>query len=263
MTKQVSAIELTEYCNKILNSNSYKDGCVNGLQVDATFTKPIKKIAYSVDAGLSVIKAAIKINADILLTHHALIWGQGERAITDISAQKLGLLFNNKCSLFSYHLPLDGDLTYGNGIGIANWFKTKKIDISKISGFGMCDGSFVGLRGELKKAVSLNEIYKILKTFPDSSYQYFFPFGKQTIKTIGIVTGAGDFAIQEAAINGIDLFLSGEPKQSVYHNAKEAEQSCAFVGHYASETFGVELLAKHIGKKFGIDIVKINEPTGI
>jgi putative NIF3 family GTP cyclohydrolase 1 type 2 len=59
------------------------------------------------------------------------------------------------------------------------------------------------------------------------------------------------------------LLITGEPKQSAYHQAKEHQVSVLCVGHYASETFGVRALERVLRERFRVQTAWLSEPTGI
>ena len=67
-----------------------------------------------------------------------------------------------------------------------------------------------------------------------------------------MVSGGAAEHVAEAAEQGYDVFLSGEPKLSAYHEARERGIHAVFAGHYATETFGVRALAGLLRKRFRI-----------
>lgn len=88
-------------------------------------------------------------------------------------------------------------------------------------------------------------------------------FGKKKISRIGVISGGGSFALQEAADKGIDVLLIGEFKHGAYHTAKELGIHVIAAGHYQTETFGVKALMPVLKKKFGVDVVFLDAPTGL
>ena len=75
--------------------------------------------------------------------------------------------------------------------------------------------------------------------------------------------GGAEALRADAEAAGIDLLITGEPKQSTYHLAKELGRSVICMGHYASETFGVRALERVLQNEFRVETVWISEPTGI
>ena len=248
---------LTNYLDTLLEAKSYQDFAYNGLQVDAGNSN-IKVIAFAVDAGLSVIEQAASLKADLLIVHHGLLWG-GEQPITGSFGTKIRALMSARCSLYASHLPLDGNTELGNATGLAKFFGAKDL-------LPFCEykGRTIGMRASLPTPTSLNDLKKLSRKFIGSLAEpLLLPFGTQQITSLGIVTGSGSSAIELCKESGIDLLISGEPKQEAYHRAKEARQSCLFVGHYASETFGVSALQSVLKDKFRVETHFIDEPTGI
>ncbi|MFT4885248.1 MAG: putative NIF3 family GTP cyclohydrolase 1 type 2, partial [Natronomonas sp.] len=75
-------------------------------------------------------------------------------------------------------------------------------------------------------------------------------------------TGGGADWIREAAETGVDAFVTGEGKQKVYHEAREAGVNVFLAGHYATETFGVQALADLVGT-WDIETTYLDHPTGL
>ena len=255
MTTNLSAI--VDCLNQLLENDKYRDEFLNGLQVDSG-NQEIKKVAGAVDAGLSVFESAVAEGADLLLTHHGLLDINSQR-ITGVHAKKIQTLIKGGCSLYTSHLPLDGNLEVGNAAELA-----RHLDMVDILPYFVIDGRSIGVSARFKQEKSLKEITSMLSMLEGGSSQpMLLNFGKQRIKTVGIVTGSGSSAIGASAEAGFDLLISGESKQKAYHMAKEFQTNVIFAGHYATETFGVKALLRHLALRFQISTVFVHEPTGI
>jgi putative NIF3 family GTP cyclohydrolase 1 type 2 len=88
------------------------------------------------------------------------------------------------------------------------------------------------------------------------------PFGPERVEDVAIVTGSGSDWLAEAAGAGVDALVTGEGKQKVYHEAREAEITVYLAGHYATETFGVRALADLVAD-WGPETTYIDHPTGL
>lgn len=246
------------FIEALLEPATYQDGAFNGLVVDGG-NHDIRSIAYAVDSGLSIIESAVKNEADLLITHHSLLYGKDYYTVTGAHGKKIATLLRGHCSLYCAHLPLDGNMEVGNGAQLARFLR-----LSSIEPFCRHQGSTIGAKGQFDKRKDLNEIVETLKGLPGITTEpLVFPFGKAQVKTVGVVTGAGGFAMNEAASLGLDLLISGEPKQHEYHAAKELGINAIFAGHYATEVFGVKSLSELVAKQFGIRCIFIDEPTGV
>ncbi|MFC6724872.1 Nif3-like dinuclear metal center hexameric protein, partial [Halobium palmae] len=87
-------------------------------------------------------------------------------------------------------------------------------------------------------------------------------FGPERIEDVAVVTGSGADWLDEAVDVGADVLVTGEGKQKVYHEAKEAGISVVLAGHYATETFGVRSLVG-LAEEWGLETTYVDEPTGI
>lgn len=248
--------EINTYINELLETPAYPDSSANGLQVESSNTE-IKTIALAVDSGLSVIKESINQNADLLIVHHGLFWGSQELIINSFG-KKVETLLNNNCSLIAQHLPLDGNREVGNGAELA-----KFLGLQEIEGFWPIEDQFIGVKGKLKTPQDINYFIEKAKNLIGAIKPFTLEFGKDKIINCAIATGSGDSAIPFCNKEEFDLFISGEPKQDSYHKTKEQEINAIFMGHYATETFGVIALGKKLEDKFGIKTIFIDEPTGI
>jgi putative NIF3 family GTP cyclohydrolase 1 type 2 len=89
------------------------------------------------------------------------------------------------------------------------------------------------------------------------------PFGPTTIRRVGIVSGGTSSLFDLPEVSGLDLLITGEPRQSNFHDAAEHKLNLLFIGHYSSETVGVRAVGDHLAAKFGVQHEFIDVPTGI
>jgi putative NIF3 family GTP cyclohydrolase 1 type 2 len=67
------------------------------------------------------------------------------------------------------------------------------------------------------------------------------------------VTGGGGTRLIEAAHEGYDALVTGEPEEPALHTARELGIHFLAGGHYATETFGVKALASRLTDEFSLD----------
>ena len=81
----------------------------------------------------------------------------------------------------------------------------------------------------------------------------------------GICTGAGadSHTLREAAQRGLDTLIVGEGPHHTAVEATELGIAVLYVGHYATETFGVRALGAEIERAFGIPWSFVSAPTGL
>jgi putative NIF3 family GTP cyclohydrolase 1 type 2 len=77
-------------------------------------------------------------------------------------------------------------------------------------------------------------------------------FGSETPSTIAILTGSGQSAVDKILDAGADTLITGELKQQHFNLAQELKLNLYACGHYATETFGVDALAREVATKFDL-----------
>lgn len=249
--------ELNQYFYNLLEIRNFAeaDPSQNGLQVDNS-GKEVRKAAFAVDACMETIKRAAELGADMLFVHHGLFWGKST-LITGIHYKRIKALIDNDIALYAVHLPLDAHPRYGNNVGLA-----ERIGLHELKPFGKWKGVQIGLCGSFEKELSLDEA--VLKLFPNGEKVLnILPFGKRKIKTAGIISGGGAGGIQEAALQGLDLYITGEIEHAVYHTALENRINVIAGGHYQTETVGVQLVAEKLERDTGLEVCFVDVPTGM
>jgi dinuclear metal center YbgI/SA1388 family protein len=246
--------ELVAYMNDYLavrEVQDYKDA-FNGLQVEGR--TEIRRIAVAVDACLATIEAALSGGADMLIVHHGLFWG-AKAPVTGNYYRRLSLLIKNDLPLYSCHLPLDAHPEVGN-----NHVLCRLLGLTPSGVWGEQEGTALGVRAviELDREELVARIQKTLGVTP-----LLMPFGPQTIRQVGIITGGAGSWIDRAAAAGLDTFLTGEGTHHTYFEAEERGLNVLYAGHYATETVGVKALAAHLEQRFGVEWFFLDHPTGL
>jgi dinuclear metal center YbgI/SA1388 family protein len=235
--------------NKELKAKEIDDQSKNGLQVRAS--NNIHKVGLATDACMDSFKAAKRLGCDLLIVHHGIIW-KGQKDTANITRRRIKFLKENKISLYAAHLPLDKSKKYGH-----NAYIFKLLNAKPKRTFGS-----VGYLGDLDKPRSISaiskEIERKLKTHCDV-----WKFGKDKIRRIAVVSGAGSSFIQDAIKQKVDLFITGETFSWTYYDAKEGKLNVITAGHYKTETSGVVAIGGLLKEKFGLETIFIDLPTGL
>ena len=67
-----------------------------------------------------------------------------------------------------------------------------------------------------------------------------------------MITGGGGTRLVEAAHQGYDALVTGEPEEPALQTARELGIHFLAGGHYATETFGVKALAGRLADEFSV-----------
>ena len=233
-----------------LRVKDFNDDSKNGLQVENARGR-VSTVALGVDASLEFFRRAKEIGADLCVVHHGISWGESLSRITGENHKIVSFLIENGIALYAAHLPLDAHPRLGNNAGIA-----RALGLAKIKSFCEYHGQQIGFKGEFAKAIPLAELQaKIRRVVCDGIEPTRFavlPFGKKTVKTLGVVSGGAASEVREAIADGLDCYLTGEANLQSYNAAKSAGINMIAAGHYATERFGVKAVGGFLKKRFEI-----------
>ncbi|MBN1893156.1 Nif3-like dinuclear metal center hexameric protein [bacterium] len=236
-----------------LNVAAIADDSLNGLQVSNQ--GETGRVALAVDASAAAIRAAASCKADILIVHHGLFWGKSV-SVTGPLYDRIRLLIHFNMALYAAHLPLDLHPHLGN-----NAVFGKMMGWPPEEDFGLYHGVSIGKAYRFRKPVPVQSIVKKVSDRLKGGTEL-WAFGKESISTVGVVSGRGLSLLDEAVRKGYDLFMTGEPLHEHYWQAKEAGINVLFGGHYATETLGIRALGDWLTRKHGLKTEFIDLPTG-
>ena len=247
--------ELTEYINTFLQIDRFKDYCPNGLQVEGK--SEVHSVVTGVTASQALIDLACEKHADAILVHHGYFWKNEDTRIVGIKRKRIATLLQNNISLLAYHLPLDAHPQLGNNAQLGQLLGIQ-IDGELCSSANVVCGSYGHLESSIKAGAFKNTLDSLLQR--ESTHIH---AGASDITTIGWCTGAGQGFIDVAAKLKLDAYISGEISEATTHLAREAGIHYFAAGHHATERYGVQALAEHLSKQFGIEheFVDVDNPA--
>ena len=236
--------DLVSWLDETLNADSFSDYGPNGLQVVGA--DEVTHLATAVSVSLEVIERAIADGAQALLVHHGLFWQGDDPVIGTLERRRLQTLFAGDLSLIAYHLPLDAHPTFGNNACLA-----ELLGLHDRAPFGEHGGSFLGVQGALPAPTPVAEVASVLGAQLGST-PLVLSGGDHPVRTLGIVSGGAAKDIRQAAALGLDAFVTGEPREDSAYLARELGVHLIAAGHNATETVGVQALARAATERFGI-----------
>ena len=249
--KKTTIKNISDFLNSTLRVKKIRDSSVNGLQVRSRNTGKIAKVGFAVDACTSTFEKAKKQGVELLVVHHGIKWKpQKDRVLADT---RTAFLKSNNVALYAVHLPLDLHEEYGNNMQLARF-----LDLGRLRRFGRYHGIKIGYAGTFRTETSPAALAALVRSQLRSACRV-FPFGKNRIRSLGIISGGGGGILNDAVKEKLDCFLVGEIDLAVYNAAKDHGINLIVAGHYATETVGVKALMPLIGETFGVETVFIED----
>lgn len=255
---QVSLAEIVPWLDDLLQTQLTPDytGALNGLQVE--HTGPVVRVAAAVDASLRTVQMAAEAGASLLVVHHGLFWA-GAQAVTGPFHAKLKLLIDHDIAVYSSHLPLDRHPTLGNNVLLADalgltpsatWLPYKGVPI------GVVADANIATQELATRAIEFGNGH--------GHHTVTTPYTNGRIsRRIAICTGGGASAdsLREARQLGADTLIVGEGPHHTAVDAEETGMVVIYAGHYATETLGVQGLARAISDHWHLPWSFLPAPT--
>ena len=251
----VHVADLTQYLAELLRVDRFKDYGPNGLQVEGK--KEINRIISGVTASRALIEAAVEAKADAILVHHGYFWKGEDPCLVGMKAGRIRRLFQHDINLLAYHLPLDAHGELGNNVQLA-----MRLGFNVEGRFIGDAETGIGMYGSLAKAMSGEalavHINSVLTRMP-----LHIAGTDRPIRRIAWCTGGAQSYIEQAIMLGVDAYLTGEASEYTVHIARESGIHFFAAGHHATERYGVQALAEHLGDRFGLQqhYIEIENPV--
>lgn len=178
----------------------------------------ISKILVSLDLRDSVLNEAIEKNADLIITHHPLIF----KPLKNITSPLLHKIIRNNICVYSAHTNLD---VAANGVNdiLAELLNISNAKQEKVIQYGKVEPNSLAFYVEKVKS-GLNVSY--VKIIGDKN---------KIISKIAVVGGSGGDFINDAKNFDCDLLVTGEVS---YHDAllaNELDLALIIAGHFEIE----------------------------
>ncbi len=220
--------------------------------------KEVLCIAIAVDATEAVIDQVIEQKADMLITHHPLIFKAIKKINTDdFIGRRLVKLLQNDISYFSMHTNFD---IMGMADAAADEISLQDRRVLEVTYEDEIAKEGIGRFGKLPRVMSLEECAEyIKKTF---IIEYVRVYGElhATVETAAISPGAGGDMIAGALKASVDVLITGDIKHHEALDAMERGLMIIDAGHFGLEKIFVSYMKEFFGREIPeISITNIKE----
>lgn len=216
----------------------------NGIQIKGA--RKVTGIALGVSENLEFFKKADEKKCNFLIVHHGMRFHKMGLYINKIYKKRLKYLFDKQMTLAGFHFILDHHKKIGNNAQIIK--KTGAVIKNNFS-------EEWGWIGEFEKSKSIKKVKQELKALFNREPLAEYIYGNNEIKKIAVVSGGAALRnyqdeVTQILEKDIDLYITGEAKESTAATCKEAGINYLAYGHYNTEVFGVKALQKVLQKKY-------------
>ena len=214
---------------------------------------PVTSILLGLDCTPELVDEAIACGADMIVTHHPLIFSGLKKITPDnivgeavIKAIKAGI------SIYAAHTNADKVIAGVSG-AMAARLGLENVQILDEDG----EGTGLGVVGDLPEPISAEEAIALVKDrFSLKAMRTSKPLAGK-ISRVAMCGGSGGSLISAAARSGAQLYISGDIS---YHNFFTKEGFMIMdIGHYESEIEIVDILFSLLKKNFPTFAVRITQ----
>jgi dinuclear metal center YbgI/SA1388 family protein len=241
--------EIVAYANGLLEIERFPEFAPQGMQVVGS--PDVTTIACGVSSSRELFERAAVLGAQMVLVHHGLFWRNEPLVVDARLRRRLETLFAGNATLLAYHLALDAHPTLGNNAQLA-----QRIGATP-------DGPFaeVGL-GCALEPTAIEQLAERIAGVTGRAPLVLPGDGRQ-IRRLAVATGAAGYNLIQAAHEGYDALLTGEPEEPSAATARELGVALIAAGHHATERFGIEALAAHLAERYGLawHYVEVENPV--
>lgn len=215
-----------------------------GLQVGSR-GQAVRRILVALDATAEVIAEAKALQADMLITHHPLIFGGINNLCLEGYPQKLAVdLLQAGICHFAAHTNLD---IVAGGVNDALAAKLGLTNISSLPAEGELDG--LGRIGDLPQSCSFAQLEHLVKEKLGVTYLKVAPIERE-MKRVAVCGGSGMDLLVAAKKAGADCLISAESKHHQAMVARHLGIGVIDAGHFDTEKVIVPVIAEYLRRQF-------------
>lgn len=204
----------------------------------------IKKVYIALDATDDVLADASAHGADLIITHHPLIFSGLKRVTAQdfIGRRVMGMIANN-IAYYALHTNFD--------VQVMGDLACEYLDIqgSEILDVTAMDGDVpkgIGCVANLERPMDLEQMANMCKTSFAVSHVKIFGEGTKKISRVAIVPGSGKSEVEAAVKAGADVLITGDIDHHTGIDAVAQGLAIIDAGHYGIEHIFTEYMTNFI-----------------
>lgn len=200
---------------------------------------PVRRIYLALDATDEVIDHAAAWQADLLLTHHPLIFS-GIKSVTEdtFPGRRIRKMVLNGISCYAMHTNFDVCVMADLAAEYLGLTKTRVLEICGVENpqNGKPPKPYgIGCVGELECPMTLEELAQKCADDFDLSHVKVFGEKEKNIQRVALCPGAGRSDMERAIASGADVYITGDIDHHSGIDAVAENMAVIDAGHYGVE----------------------------
>lgn len=200
----------------------------------------VSGVVLALDCTEEVIAKAKEVGANLIISHHPVIFNGMKRVCADSVVYQL---IRNDMHVISAHTNLD--IAQGG----VNDCLCKALGLEDVSGLTATDEEhYLGRVGSLSTAISAETLAQRVKSALNTTVRY-TDSGKNIAK-VAVCGGAGDSELESAIACGADALITGEVKHHLFIEAAHRGLTLMEAGHHHTEAVVLQPLCETLAAQF-------------
>ena len=214
-------------------------------------TRDIKTVLLSLDVNCAVAREAKEAGADLILSHHPILFDGAKRINADTAEGRMLLsLIENKICVYSAHTNCDVGKR-GINARLAELFGLNNAEFLEEDGLGRI--------GDLAKPESLADFAENTKRILNTPCVRVCGDKEKKISRVAVASGACAESIPTAVKKGADAIVTADMKYHDMINYGELGISIIDAGHYPTEIIVTDIFGKLLSGT-GLTLIKSKNP---
>lgn len=223
--------------------------------------KEVETVYIALDASDEVIEDAVRVGADMLLTHHPLIFKKLGRVNTDdFIGRRVYTLIRNDISYYAMHTNFD---VMGMADAAADELSLKDRAVLNVTYEDDISNEGCGRVGKLKECMRVAELAELVKAKFHVPNVRVFGGLDSVVGTAAVMPGSGGSFIKDALNAGADVMITGDVNHHEGIDAVAQGLVIIDAGHYGIEKLFMAYMEGFIKREMpGLAVYKadIREP---
>lgn len=210
--------------------------------------KEVETLYIALDATDDVIEDAMRVGADMLLTHHPLIFKKISRVNTDdFIGRRVYTLIRNDISYYAMHTNFD---VMGMADAAADELGLKEREVLNVTFEDEISKEGCGRVGKLSRRMSLEELAALVKkSFNVPNARVFGNLG-DIVEMAAVMPGSGGSFAKDAMAAGADVIITGDVDHHEGIDAVAQGLAVIDAGHYGVEKLFIPYMEEFIAREF-------------
>ncbi len=210
--------------------------------------KDVHSVMIALDATSAVVEQAVRMKADMLLTHHPLLFSPQKKICQeDFIGKRLIRLIRNDINYYAMHTNFD---VMGMADAAADELALKNREVLFVTYEDEMSKEGLGRSGKLPQIMSLKECAEYVKRVFHLERVAVYGDLDRHVEKMAVLPGSGKDEVSFALASGADVYLTGDLSHHAGIDAMEQGLCVIDAGHFGLEQIFMPYMKEFFGREF-------------